>query len=293
MASKALKAAVAGVAAGAVVGAGAVALAAAVVAPRRGTSVQAARWRQLARYRYAHRGLHDAALGIPENSLAAFRRAREHGFGSELDVHLTADGALVVFHDWDTARMCGEEGVIEELTLGQIANLRLLGTDERIPAFEEVLEVYASSSEAPAPPLIVELKTYGNNTPELCERVMAALDASRVAYCIESFDPRVLMWLRKHRPEVVRGYLSQDFVRSPEGLPLWARVAATTLMPNALARPDFVAYRRSDLAHPAVRLSVALGAHLATWTVRSPEQLVEDERLGAIGIFEGFVPDVR
>ena len=272
---------------------GAVAAAAAIVAPRRETPAIAARWRQLKRYRFAHRGLHDKKLGIPENSLAAFRRAREHGLGSELDVHLTADGALVIIHDSTTDRVCGEEGIIEELTLAEIGNFRLMGTAECIPTFEEVLEVYASSAQEAAPPLVVELKTYGNNAAKLCERVMAALDASRVAYCIESFDPRVLMWLKKNRPEVVRGYLSQDFVRSREGLPMWYCVAGTHLLPNALCRPDFVAYNRIDIKQPAVRLSVALGAHLATWTVRSPEQLAEDERLGAIGIFEGFVPEPR
>ena len=289
MANTALKAVTAAGAAAA----GAAALACAVVAPRRETPAISARWRQLERYRFAHRGLHDKSLGIPENSLAAFRRAREHGFGSELDVHLTADGALVVIHDSTTDRVCGEEGLIEELTLAEIGNYRLMGTDECIPTFEEVLEVYASGAQEPAPPLIVELKTYGNNVDELCAKAMAALDASRVAYCIESFDPRVVIWLKKNRPEVVRGYLSQDFIRSPEGLPMWKRVLASYLTPNVLGRPDFVAYRRSDINHPAVRLSAALGAHLATWTVRSPEQLAEDERLGAIGIFEGFIPKAR
>ena len=289
MANTALKA----VTTAAVAVAGATALACAVVAPRRETPAVEARWRQLVRYRFAHRGLHDAKLGIPENSLAAFRRARAYGFGSELDVHLTADGALVVIHDSTTDRVCGEEGLIEELTLAQIGNYRLMGTDECIPTFDEVLEVYASSAQEPAPPLIVELKTLGNNVDELCTRVMAALDASRVAYCIESFDPRVVIWLKKNRPEVVRGYLSQDFVRSPEGLPMWKRVLASYLTPNVVGRPDFVAYNRIDIDHPAVRLSTALGAHLATWTVRTPEDLAADERLGAIGIFEGFVPEAR
>ena len=294
MAHKTLRALAAGVAAGMVVGAGVSALACAIVAPRRETPALSARWRQLARYRYAHRGLHDAAAGIPENSLAAFRRARERGFGSELDVHLTRDGALVVIHDSTLERVCGVEGTVEELTLAELGNFHLMGTAEHIPTFEEVLEVYASSADNPAPPLIVELKTYSNNAPELCERAMAALDASRVAFCIESFDPRVLLWLKKHRPDVTRGYLSQDFVRSPDSSPLWSRVGASCLMSNALARPDFVAYRRSDIGHPAVRLSAGvLGAHLATWTVRTPDQLAHDESLGAVGIFEGFIPEAR
>ena len=55
----------------------------------------------------AHRGLFDNHSEAPENSLAAFRKAVDQGFGIELDVQLTKDGKLVVFHDFDLKRMCG------------------------------------------------------------------------------------------------------------------------------------------------------------------------------------------
>ncbi|MBQ5799377.1 MAG: hypothetical protein IIW18_01550, partial [Oscillospiraceae bacterium] len=111
-------------------------------------------WPLLEGWRYAHRGLHDAAQGIPENSMTAFRRAVEHGFGAELDVHLLADGSLAVFHDSDLQRMTGREGKIEDLTAADLADYRLNGTEETIPAFAEVLALF----EAAKLPLIVELK---------------------------------------------------------------------------------------------------------------------------------------
>ena len=89
-------------------------------------------------YDYAHRGLHDAAAGVPENSLAAFRKAVENGYGMELDVHLTRDGKLAVIHDSNLERVCGAEGRVEDLTWEELQNFRLLGTEEKIPSLSQV-----------------------------------------------------------------------------------------------------------------------------------------------------------
>ena len=94
-------------------------------------------WKKLEGFRYAHRGLHGP--GVPENSLAAFRRAAEAGYGAELDVHLTRDGRLVVIHDGDLERMCGVPGRVAEKTAEELAALRLAGSEEHIPLLEEVL----------------------------------------------------------------------------------------------------------------------------------------------------------
>ena len=88
----------------------------------------------------AHRGLHDHANGVPENSLPAFQRAVDRGHAIELDVHITADDRLVVFHDNKLERMTGVPGYLEEWTLQDLKKLRLLGTDARIPTVDELLE---------------------------------------------------------------------------------------------------------------------------------------------------------
>lgn len=283
-----------GVGAGVACAAGIVGTACALVAPRRQDAIRASRWAELARFRYAHRGLYDSRLGIPENSLPAFERARRLGFGSELDVHLTADGELAVIHDSDLRRMTGAEGVVEERTLAQLETLRLDGTEHRIPTFGQVLATYAATAgETPAPPLVVEVKTLGADVVPLCERTLSALDAGHVRYCVESFDPRVLLWLRRHRPDVIRGQLSQDFVRDPvAGMGPLVRVGATYLLADVAGRPDFVAYRFRDLANPALRLATGpLGGRFVSWTLKSQEELDVVESLGGVGIFEGFVPD--
>lgn len=94
------------------------------------------------------------APAVPENSLAAFRRAAEAGYGAELDVHLTRDGRLVVIHDGDLERMCGVPGRVAEKTAEELAALRLAGSEEHIPLLEEVLPLFAGRA-----PLVVELKT--------------------------------------------------------------------------------------------------------------------------------------
>lgn len=252
------------------------------------------RWHEIARHRYAHRGLFNNEAGIPENSLLAFRAAVEKGFGSEVDVHLTADNKLVVVHDSALDRLCGVQKIVEESTLEELRGLRLLATDEQIPTFEEVLEVYAwsGSGELPAP-LIIEAKTRNNNAEQLTEKIMQALDLCPVRACIQSFDPRVLQWLRQNRPEMLRGQLSENFLvdRQTKHMNIATRAGATALFGNSVGRPDFIAYKFEDRKNPFVKLACnTMGAHLITWTVRSEEDMIASELEGAPVIFEGFVP---
>ena len=125
--------------------------------------------KQLLGWKYAHRGLH--AEGCPENSMAAFRRARDCGYGVELDVHLLADGNLAVIHDYQLIRMTGQEGKVEDLTTEQLTAFHLSGTEETIPEFRKVLDLYDGRA-----PLIVELKVAGNNYAALCRKACEMLD---------------------------------------------------------------------------------------------------------------------
>ncbi|MGI5978254.1 MAG: glycerophosphodiester phosphodiesterase family protein [Oscillospiraceae bacterium] len=282
------------------------------LAPRRGHRD----WTFLRQFRYAHRGLHRQPLSaadypadpavpdvpprwetdvqaaaepvLPENSLAAFRRAASAGFGAELDVHLTKDARLAVVHDSELARVTGRAGTVEDLTSEELDTYRLLGTDEHIPYLEEVLPIF----EASGTPLVVELKTYGANYPELTGTVVACLDRFQTHYCIESFDPRVLLWLRQKRPEIVRGQLATNFIKEPNGLKPLQRIVLTNLLLNFKTRPDFIAYEFGERRRPAVRLCCGLlGGQEVNWTIRSPADLTQAEHEGHLAIFERFVPD--
>lgn len=241
---------------------------------------------ELKRYRYAHRGYHDKPQ-IPENSLPAFRRAIERGWGAELDVHLLKDGTLAVFHDSELKRCTGAEGILEELTFSEMKALRLEGTAEQIPAFGEVLELFEGKT-----PLIIELKTWKDNHRALSEAVCRRLDPYRGLFCIESFDPRAVLDVKELRPEFVRGQLAEDFRKEPQGLPYLRRYMLTNLLYNRKTQPDFVAYdfqRRLNRCNQ--RAVKDLGLQEVCWTIRSREDLAVCEAAGAIPIFERFDPE--
>lgn len=244
------------------------------------------KWPLLRQYRYAHRGFHNQPR-IPENSLPAFRRAVEHGFGAELDVHLTRDGHLAVIHDSALWRTCGVPGNVEDYTAAELARFRLEGTDEKIPFLEEVLPIFLGKT-----PLVVEIKPANGNWNTLTEKTVACLDRFPVNYCMESFDPRVLLWLKAHRPEIVRGQLAQNFLLHPAGLGKKNRWMLTNLLYNCRTRPDFIAYKFEDRNCLAPWLCCHfLGGQEIDWTIRSMRDLQYAEREGHLVIFEGFDPD--
>lgn len=213
---------------------------------------------------YAHRGLHTRDKSVPENSLAAFRQAAQEGYGIELDVQLSKDGEVVVFHDDTLDRVCGVHARVDELTWPELQQLRLCGTDEQIPLFSEVLK-NIQGCEA----LIVELKN-GPRNRELCEKTLALLENYHGNVCIESFNPLIVAWFRFHAPDLIRGQLATTVSNyADDGIRgIRAFVLHHTLL-NFLARPQFIAYRVGPRP-PLVRLCTWLGALNVGWTSHEP-----------------------
>ena len=243
-------------------------------------------WKELRRFRYAHRGYHEKPQ-IPENSMAAFRRALQNYYGVELDIHLMRDGNLAVIHDSSLKRTAGADVEIEDLTAADLENYRLEGTDEKIPLFSEVLELFEGKT-----PLVVELKAARGNHNELTEAACKLLDQYQVSYCIESFDPRCLMWLKKNRPDIVRGQLSYGFVRRKRpGMTPLRRFVLQNMLFNFLTRPDFVAYCLQDRDILSVKLCRKIyKVQEVNWTIKTKEEMEAAERLGNLVIFEQFDP---
>lgn len=242
---------------------------------------------------YAHRGYHDKPT-IPENSLPAFKRAVARGWGAEFDVHLLRDGTLAVFHDSDLKRCTGEEGIIENLDKETLCNYRLEGTDEKIPLFDEVLEIFENSKNKNGKtcPLIIELKAYKGNHKKLAKAVCDRLDSYTGDFCIESFDPRAIVFVRKYRPEIIRGQLSMDFINHGEGLPRVLRRLLTNMLWNKRSDPDFVAYRFEDRHLKACRRAVDKeGRQEFSWTIRNKKDFDTVIAAGSIPIFEKFDPE--
>ena len=220
--------------------------------------------------------------------MTAFRRAIDHGFGAELDVHLMADGNLAVVHDSSLRRVCGADILVENLIADDLKDYPLMGTEERIPLFQDVLALFEGKT-----PLVVELKVERGNANALTDAVMAALEGWNGTYCVESFHPAVLLRLKEKYPRVLRGQLSQNFLRDSEvgDLSLPVRFVLTNLLTTALTCPDFIAYNCRDRRNASLRLMKALyGVHEVDWTVRDRETMNALDRAGVTSIFEGFVP---
>lgn len=239
----------------------------------------------LAAWHYAHRGLHGD--GVPENSLQAFQLAVQNGYGAELDVHLSRDGRLVVMHDESLKRTAGVERNIVDCTAAELDQMRLEGTAQKIPYLEEVLPIFAGKA-----PLVIELKPAGGNHAALSKAVCAMLDGyPTLRFCIESFDPRVLLWLKKHRPDIVRGQLSCNFLRDRSGLHLPLALLLTELTMNFLTVPHFVAYKFADRGRLSLRVCKRLwGVQEFSWTITDEREAKTAAQDGAILIFEHCRP---
>ena len=243
------------------------------------------KWQHLTGWDYAHRGLYDNEHGIPENSMAAFRRAVDKGYGIELDVHLTADNQLVVFHDDTLTRMCGMNKKISSFLYSDLMQLRLLGTEEGIPLFKDVLELIDGKV-----PLIIELKVDGSNQNLLCPLVWQLLSRYKGDYCIESFHTFVLQWFKRHEPQVVRGQLSCNFFKENPHCDI-VLFLMSNLMTNFFTHPDFIAYKYLDLDNPAVIYNRKL-FHIMTvvWTIPGKPTYDRFKNKVDVMIFEGFEP---
>ncbi|WP_029321960.1 glycerophosphodiester phosphodiesterase family protein [Butyrivibrio sp. AE3004] len=254
---------------------------------------------------YAHRGLHDNNSTTPENSMAAFKKAVDAGYGIELDVQLTKDGIPVIFHDFTLARVAryneecipdnavrnedgsmGVAGKVIDYTYEELQQFHLLDSNEKIPGFEDFLKMVDGKV-----PLIVELKIELFDT-SVCPTVDRLLRNYNGVYCIESFNPLGLWWYRKKHKDVFRGQLSEEFFREPDILwhtPFYYMLAF--LIFNFLTKPDFVAYNHKYARNLSRTICHVLYKNTAAaWTIKSQEELDKNRKLFDIFIFEGFIP---
>lgn len=235
---------------------------------------------------FAHRGLHKNGSAYPENSLPAFLLAVEHGYGIEMDVQLTKDNKAVVFHDFDLKRACGEKKKVDELNYEELKAYKLFGSSEIIPEFKDVLRAVDGRT-----PLIIEIKAKWK-VEKVCRKVMECLKDYKGSYVVESFQPMVLFWLRRHAPEVLRGQLSSDFIKDKERGNVLALLLATHLFGNFVSRPDFIAYNHRDKNGIFFQFCQrVLNTPTAAWTIHSRKEWRRNKGRFSTMIFEGFHPD--
>lgn len=227
----------------------------------------------------AHRGLHSVNPAIPENSLAAFEAAVETGYAIENDIHLTLDGQVIVFHDDTFKRMCGVDKRPEEMTLEEIKKLRLKNTNQSIPTLKECLDLVDGRV-----PLMIEVKCPAAlDYAPLCRAANEILKDYKGKYFIQSFYPPVLMWYKKHRPDICRGQLASAFYKES----IDKRLLGCMIF-NFLSRPDFVSYEHTYKNNLFRRLCVLLGAFPVGWTFKKQTDIDSAKKHFKTFIFEKF-----
>ncbi|MDD4402603.1 MAG: glycerophosphodiester phosphodiesterase [Desulfitobacteriaceae bacterium] len=232
----------------------------------------------LKRLPIAHRGLHNSQA--PENSLAAFQRAVEAGYGIELDVQLSADGHVVVFHDYNLKRMTGLDREVKDLDWPHLKELQLAGTDQGIPLFKDVLALVRGRT-----PLLIEIKNDGK-TGRLEKTVIEELRGYAGEFAIQSFNPFVLLYFRKHAPGIVRGQLSGPF--KGQNLALIKVIVLKYLLLNFLSRPAFVSYAADALPQWFARRLRRKGLYLLAWVVSDVNEYAQAVKIFDNVIFEDF-----
>lgn len=229
---------------------------------------------------FAHRGLSSEA---PENTMAAFRLARQYGIpGIELDVHMSADGAVVVMHDETTDRVApgsslaiGQSSVtaLRKLDIGSWKGHQWKG--ERIPVLAELFEEFRGG-------FYYDIEIKGKGTGDLgLEAAIASLladfrlDAESV--CVSSFNPISLRRFKVLSPAIPTAIIYCD----SEELPPYLRHGEGRWIGAA----DFLKPKHTELRPVAMRLGRMLGCRPSLpWTVDEPEHAARALEAGCIGV---------
>jgi glycerophosphoryl diester phosphodiesterase len=239
----------------------------------------------------AHRGLHDRARGVIENSTAAAEAAVSHGFAIECDVQLTADGEAVVFHDFTLDRLTIGKGRVDALTAQALAGIAMKDTAALIPTLSSFLARIAGRV-----PVVVEIKSRFDGDLRLTKRTAAVVADFAGPVSLKSFDPAIVTALRTLSPKHPRGIVAMNDYNYADYAHLDAatRHAMANLLHFDESRPDFISWRVRDLPSAAPFLTrKALGLPLMSWTVRTNEDRARAQAHADQMVFEGFVPEAN
>ncbi len=213
---------------------------------------------------FAHRGLHDGNRLVAENSLPAFMAARDAGYGIELDVRLSRDGVVMVFHDERLDRMTAERGAVDQCTAAELGSIELIAGGGPIATLSQVLELLDGTA-----PLLIEVKQPARDVEPLAAATAGCLEGYEGAAAVMSFNPLVSEWLRRNAPEVVRGMVTTNLDERGEDIAGWAPADLRQALAENLGDPCFYAHDIRYLPDDTCARARAKGVPLLTWTVRT------------------------
>ena len=229
----------------------------------------------------AHRGLHDAACGVVENTPSAVAAAVVAGYGIEVDLQITADGEAMVHHDAELGRLTEGSGRLDAMTAADLMHIPFKATADRMMALGDLLNLIAGRV-----PLLLELKSRFDRDLRLCRRAAQTLEPYSGPVAAMSFDPYQMEAIRDFAPGLPRGVVAE---RHPGKPAHGSRLAM--LLSGVRSRPHFIAYHVKDLPAPIPLFARdVLRMPLLAWTVRTQADWHRVERWADQMIFEGIRP---
>lgn len=214
----------------------------------------------------AHRGLFRPGTVAEENTVAAARAAVDAGFAVEIDVRMTADDIIVVFHDESLERMTDAAGSIGMIGFERLSQHMVGSSGKPVPTLHDVLDVIDSEK-----PIYVEIKSsHSVDLQKLCAGVRRSFEGYPGPVAIMSFDPRVVQWFRNYMPHYARGLIiGREFllgIRKRFALSMWVRKT----------KPDFLACDINLLPNTICESWRKKGKPVLSWTIR-------DQKMEQIG----------
>lgn len=234
----------------------------------------------LGKHHYAHRGLYNHGTNIPENSMMAFRKSKHLGYGCELDVQCTKDGKVVVFHDDNCYRMTGYDGIVEAMNYSDLCLLKLKNTEESIPLFKDVLDLDLKE-------LVIEIKSTKLRR-KVVSAVLKELKTYHGKYSICSFDPLILLELKRQAPMIHRGLI----IEKSNTKSFFMNLVLDYALLNGFIRPDYISMNYKDI-NIIFRLFRLLGGRTLVWTVKDISVEHDLQNLIDGVIFENYLPSIK
>jgi glycerophosphoryl diester phosphodiesterase len=232
----------------------------------------------------AHKGLYSNSFNIPENSIPAFKKAIELGLPVELDIQLTQDNHIIVFHDYNLKRMCGINKLVKKTTIAEIKKLNLINSDHKIPSLSEVLDLVNTKV-----PILIDLKNR-NRAGKLETILSQVLDNYNGNIAIQSFNPFSLRWFSKHTPDIIRGQLYFKFKNK-----IFDNIIKYTFIENIfnfIGKPNFISFRIIDIHNQNIMNTIKNSkSPVILCTVKSKEDYKKAIDICDNVIFEDFIPD--
>jgi glycerophosphoryl diester phosphodiesterase len=234
----------------------------------------------LKKEKIAHRGLFDNSKHIYENTLEAFNLALEHNYAIEMDIQLTLDNEIIVFHDKDLKRFFNIDKRVSQTRYEEFIELGKNGL--KAPLFKDVLHHVNGQK-----PLLIELKAF-KDYKLLVDKTMQELNSYKHPYALFSFDPRVVYYLKKKYPCVIRGQITSSF--KDDKMSPFVKFMMKRMITNKLTQPDFISYDIKDLPNKYADRAFKKGLVVISFTARKKDEFYFVRKSYHNVVFENFRP---